>query len=179
MVVSLLLVDKNSRRYRPHTDQKVKPKALPDVVVSLPKGKCAHYHFFVNEQTGLSEKVYCTNDALKDRANGLLCNLHTAMVFPTQKKPAQFSVADGAQIAIEDAANKLPTDLHLVEPVKMRRVTNKRPRNDWDVALDQLAIDLIDQHYTAAGVRQLIEEDLGWDLTDSRTVYLLRYFVNQ
>ena len=178
MKVTLLVVDKNSHRYGRHAVSGVAPKGLPDVVMLLDKGKCAHYHFYLNPKTNLQEKIYCNNDVLSDKANGLLCGVHNALLFPTQKKPVEIGTVTGAEMVRHDLEARTPEDRVLIDPVRMRRITNKRGRRDWDDALDSLAIELLQKGYTAAAVRNMIDEDLGWELFDARTVYLLKHFIN-
>lgn len=180
MNVRMLLVDKNSRRYRPHADkEKSARKALPDIVLGLERGKCAHYHLYLNPTTNANEKVYCTIDALTDRPNGLLCHVHQQMLFPTKKMPVATAYVEAKDIVAEDTRSRRDTDLCIGDPVKMRKFTNKRPANDWEVVLDQYASDIKESYGDEATLEVLqkhVVEDLGWELFEPRSIHLLKHF---
>lgn len=176
MKVQMLLVDKGSHRYR-HTAA-VAP-ALPDVVLSLEVGQCAHYNFRPNE-TGNMRKVYCTNAVVLAYGTGLLCEFHQRMLAPASPEKITSPVAvDARSLVTQDKRERQPTDLYLADPVKMRRITNKRPANHWEIILDQYAADIKAVNpdgITVAAIVHHLQEDLGWDIIDPRAVHLLKHF---
>lgn len=174
MKVQMQLVDKGSRRYR---QVEAKPKTYPDVVISLEPGMCGHYHFDVGEG-GVYEKFYCNDAADLTKANGILCTRHQHMLFPIKSKAPQTATHEAKDVVRFDVDNRKATDWDLMNPKRQRREVNKRPANHWDQILDKMAEELKAREFTTEAVRELIAEDLGWDLTDARMVYLLKKFIN-
>lgn len=174
MKVQMQLVDKGSHRY---SQIVAKQKPQPNVVLSLEAGRCGHYQFILGEG-GVYEKSYCNGDADLTKANGLLCSYHDSVLFPTLKKGNITATWNASDVILHDNKRKQPSDWDLSNPNRQRREVNKRPANHWDLLLDKMAEELKGREFTTEAVRELIAEDLGWDLTDARTVYLLKKFIN-
>lgn len=175
MKVQMQLVDKGSHRYR--TQVEAKPKTYPDVVISLEPGMCGHYHFDVGEGGGY-EKFYCNDAADLTKANGILCTRHQQALFPLDKKGNITATWNAYDVIFHDNNRSQKTDWDLMNPKRQRREVNKRPADHWNKILDKMAEELKAREFTTEAVRELIAEDLGWDLTDTRTVYLLKKFIN-
>lgn len=172
MNVEMLLVDKGSKRYR-RQDQTA--QAYPDVVISLKKGVCAHYHYAVNQETQKTGRFYCIETAATDRGNGLLCERHQQMLFPFHKKGTTApGLIDAADLVRRD--KRKSTDLVLHNPAAMRSITNKRPADDWKAPIETFVNRLKAAGATRAAVQKIILEDLEWDLFDARSVKILTSF---
>lgn len=170
MNVSMLLVDKGSGRYSYHAE----PASVPDVVLSLPLGKCAHYYFKMDEETKKSDRVLCGKPVSTNKATGLLCEFHQSQLHPMKRLPVVTVPVDARNLLIYDRHHEKATDLRLHDARSMRHITNKRPKNDWDAPLDSFIAFTKEMGWTTAAVRQHLTEELGWELFDPRTVYVLK-----
>ncbi len=122
MNVEMLLVDKRSGRY----SREVSSPNRPDPVMKHRAGMCLHYKLSVVGDKVVREQ--CTHNSVEDRANGLLCTNHEALLFP--KKVAstvpQLAFVEAAEVIATDTKNRKESDLPLHNPRAMRRFTNKR-----------------------------------------------------